>query len=245
MATATDERLREAARRLAARLFWSHARRGAAEDRGVSRMRSVRHRPHEGDVDLERSTDALVRARAAGQAVDPDDLWTTTWRRAPTAWCLLLDRSGSMHGEALATAALATGAFLLRAGRERAVLSFADDVVALASMADGRRDDDVLDRVLALRGSGTTELATALDAAADQLGRTAARRRVTVLLSDCRATRPEEVPAAAGRHEELVVLAPAGDPAAALALARATGARVATVSGPSQVPAALARLLDA
>lgn len=148
-----------------------------------------------------------------------------------------------MHGESLATAALTTAAVLLRAGPERAVLSFGSHVVALASMADGRPDGEVLDAVLALRGHGTTDLAGVLRAAADQLGRSAASRRRTLLLSDCRATEPGDVVAAARLHDELVVLAPEDDPAEAGALVAAVGGRLATVAGPSDVPAAIGHLL--
>ena len=244
MASATDAALREAARDLAVRLLWRETRRGAERARGTGRMTSRRRHEPGADLDLERSVEVLTHARAHGSAVDPDELWSRQWTRPSTAWCLLLDRSGSMNGAALATACLTTAAFLQRVEAQRAVLAFADDVVALATVADGRTDDEVLDRVLGLRGSGTTMLGPALRAGADQLGRSPAPRRRTVLLSDCRATVPEDVVAAAVLHEELLVLAPADDPAAAYELGRAVGARVETVATPSDVPGALGRLLD-
>ena len=46
----------------------------------------------------------------------------------------------------------------------------------------------VVDDLLRLRGQGTTDLAGALTAAARQLDRSRAKRRVTILMSDCRAT---------------------------------------------------------
>ena len=81
-------------------------------------------------------------------------------------------------------------------------------------------------------------------AAADQLSRSRAGRKITVLLSDCRATAPGDVVGAARRLGELVIIAPESDAAEAEELARQAGARFTTVSGPSDAAAALARVLD-
>ena len=65
-----------------------------------------------------------------------------------------------------------------------------------------------------------------------------------MLLSDCRATAPGDVPAAARRLDELVIVAPESDDAEARELAEQVGARFTTVAGPSDAAAALARVLD-
>ncbi len=78
--------------------------------------------------------------------------------------------------------------------------------------------------MLALRGHGTTDLAGALHAAGRQLARSGAGRKITVLLSDCRATEPGDVVAAASALDELAIVAPAGDAEEADALAAAVGA---------------------
>ncbi len=67
---------------------------------------------------------------------------------------------------------------------------------------------------------------------------------MAVLLSDCRATVPGDVEAAAAALDELVILAPRGDDDEARRLATAVGARITTVAGPSEVAEALARVLD-
>ncbi len=64
-----------------------------------------------------------------------------------------------------------------------------------------------------------------------------------LLLSDCRASSGQDARAVAARLPELVVLAPAEDAEQAQDLAAQTGARWAPVSGPSEVPALLDRLL--
>src|SRR5262249_57370292 len=102
----------------------------------------------------------------------------------------------------------------------------------------------VVNDVLALRGHGTTDLALALRAARDQLGRSRAARRIVVLLSDCRPTVPGDALGAAAALDELWIMAPDGDSQHAQALAAAVGAPLVTVTGPSAIPAAFAHLTN-
>lgn len=244
MTGATDARLRALAKRLAARLFLDLARRERPDGRGIGRIVSAPYRPDGGDIDVDRSLDELVSASAERRAVVPDDLVISSWARPSTALCLLVDRSGSMHGRPLATSALAAAAVAARTPDDYAVLSFGRDVVAARAIWEARSQDEVIDRVLSLRGHGTTDLARALRAAAAQLSAAGATRRVTILLSDCRATEQGDVAGAARALDELVVLAPEGDSVEAAALAGEVGARWTAVSGPSDVVAALGRVLD-
>jgi Mg-chelatase subunit ChlD len=241
---ATDQKLRELACRLAGRLFLDLAKRGPAAPRGVGRLRTQRYRPDGGDLDIDASLDALVMASAVGAVVDPDDLRVRSWSTPGTAICLLVDRSGSMSGRPHATAAVAASAVAWRSPADYSVLSFGKDVVAAKSQEVAKPNEGVIDSVLALRGFGTTDVAGALRAAADQLARSNAGRKITVLLSDCRATAPGDVPAAARTLGELVIVAPETDAAEARELAEQIGARFTTVAGPSDVAAALARVLD-
>lgn len=244
MTRATDAGLRELARSLAARLFLDLARRRPADAPGIGKLASVPYRPDAGDLDVDASLDELLQARAGSRAVEVDELVVRTWARPATAWCLLVDRSGSMHGAPLATAALAAAAVAARAGGDYAVLAFARDVVATKAIWEVRSNDDVIDRTLALRGHGTTDVAGALLAAGEQLRSSSAPRQVAVLLSDCRATEPGDVEGAARMLDELVILAPAGDSVEAEELAGAVGARWATVDGPSSIVGALSAVLD-
>jgi hypothetical protein len=244
MTGATDPRLREQARRLAARLFLDVARRGTATRRGVGRLVELPYRPDGGDLDLDASIDAITDARAGRSGIDPERLRVRSWTTPDTALCLLLDRSGSMTGRPLATSALATAAIALRSRSNYSVVAFARDAVVVKSHdADKAAERVVLD-VLALRGHGTTDVAAALRAAAVQLGRSRASRRIAVLLSDCRSTVGGDVVGAAQALDELVILAPAGDDEDAVSLARATPARMAIVDGPSAVVDALRAVLD-
>lgn len=244
MTRATDAGLRALARSLAARLLLDLARQQPADATGIGRVTSMPYRPDRGDIDVDESIDGLLAARAERRLVDADELVVRAWARPATAWCLLVDRSGSMHGAPLATAALAAASIAARAETDYAVLSFAKDVVAPKAIWEVRSTDDVLDRVLSLRGHGTTDVAGALLAAGAQLRSSSAGRRVAVLLSDCRATEPGDVVGAARSLDELVIVAPAGDSGDAEQLAGAVGARWTTVDGPSSIVAALSEVLD-
>jgi Mg-chelatase subunit ChlD len=244
MVRATDAGLRALARALAASLFLDLARQDPADAPGIGKVVSMPYRPDRGDLDVDASLEALVQANAARRAVDADELFVRGWAKPATAWCLLVDRSGSMHGAPVATAALAAAAVAARAEGEYAVLSFARDVVAPKAMWETRSVDDVIGRVLALRGHGTTDLAAALMAAGEQFRSSSARRHVTILLSDCRATEPGDVEAAARSLDELIVISPEGDSDEAASLAASVGARWTTVDGPSSIVAAIARVLE-
>jgi Mg-chelatase subunit ChlD len=161
-----------------------------------------------------------------------------------TAIGLLDDRSGSMSGRPLATGAVAAAAVAFRAPDDFSVVSFARDSVVVKGQDAIAPTATVVDGVLALRGHGTTDLAGALRAAGVQLGRSSAGRKLTVLLSDCRATEPGDATAAAAALDELAIIAPAGDDAAATELAHATGASLTTAAGPTEIADALARVLQ-
>ncbi len=239
---ATDPALRVLARRLAATLFLDLARRGPARPRGIGTMREMAYRPDRGDLDVDASMEAIAEGHASG-TIDAERLRVRSWVRPDTALCLLVDRSGSMGGKPLATAALAAAAVASRAPHDYSVLAFGKDVVVAKAQDSVKPGDRVVGDVLALRGFGTTDLAGALRVAAAQLARSRAARQIVVLLSDCRATVDGDPVAAAAALGELVVVAPESDADEARVFAAATGAVLTTVAGPSGVAEALARVL--
>ncbi len=236
---ATDEQLRATARRLAGRLVVDLGRTGAVHHRGVARLREVSADRALADVDLDRSLDALVQAKALGVSPDLTDLRAREWGRPEMAVCLLVDRSGSMGGARLATAAMAAAACSWRAPMDLSVLAFSDRVIVVAPQGSGRPVEGIVDDLFCLRGHGPTDLDRALRAAHRQLERSRAARRVVVLLSDARPTRGEDPEAAAADLDELVIVAPADDTDDARRLAGATGSRWLALSGPNAVPAVL------
>lgn len=243
MTGATDEKLRALARRLAGSVVVDLARRGRTRQRGIGRLVTQRYRPDGGDLDLDASMDALLVARATGDAVEVDDMRISGWVRPATAFCLLVDRSGSMTGRPLATSAVAAAAVAHRAA-DYSVVAFAADAVVAKSQDSEKSVDRVVTDVLTLRGFGTTDVALALRTASTQLARSRAGRKITVLLSDCRSSNAGDLRVAAAGVDELIIVAPAGDAEEAIAFGLAIGARVVTVAGPSDIPNALAHALD-
>ncbi|MDP9463543.1 MAG: VWA domain-containing protein [Actinomycetota bacterium] len=244
LAGATDQRLRELSRRLAARLFLDLARRGPPARRRIGRLIEQPYRPDGGDLDLDASFDVIAEAVAAGVAVDAERLRIRSWSTPGTALCLLVDRSGSMGGKPLATAAVAAAAVAMRNPGNYSVLAFGRDVVAVKSQGVDKPGERVVTDVLSLRGHGTTDLAGALRAAGEQLNRSTAARKIAILLSDCRSTVEGDALAAARALPEVVVVAPESDCDEALVFAHQCGARIATVAGPSHAVEALVTVLE-
>jgi len=240
---ATDARLRALARRLAGRVTVRLGRGGPLRERGTGRLRRVRLNP-DGELDVEASLEALVSAAATGRPADVEDLRGTVWGRPAAALCLVVDRSGSVGGERLATAALAAAAVAARAPDDHSVVAVNHQAIVIKPQDQRRPVADVIDDVLTLRGHGPTDLALGLGAARAQLDRSSAVRRLTVLLSDGRPTAGDDPVAVARRLGSLAVLAPADDADEARAFAAAAGARFEQISGPSDIPRALRLLAE-
>lgn len=244
MSGATDERLRRLARALSGRVMVRAASPRGAPRPGAGRIRLRRWEPGV-DVDVDASLDELMASNLAGRAADPAGLRGPGWTRPATAISLVLDRSGSMGGARLATAAVAAAAVALRDIEDYSVIAFGSSVRIVKAQRQPRAVESVVEDLLSLRGHGRTDLAAALRAAARELSESTASRRITLLLSDGRATTGDDPVAAARALDELLVLAPVGPDESgeqARALARAVGGRAAEVSGPSAVPVAIAGL---
>jgi hypothetical protein len=133
----------------------------------------------------------------------------------------------------------------LRAPQEHAVLSFAASVDVIRPLASEIVPAVVAERLLRLRGHGVTRLSDALTVAREQLAQARARRRVVILLSDCRSTDDDDTLEVARTLPELVILAPADDHEQAAQLADLAGARWAALADPLDAAAALDYLLEA
>jgi Mg-chelatase subunit ChlD len=225
-------------------LYLDLARRGPSARRGIGKIVAQPYRPDGGDLDFDASFDVIAEATAARAAIDFERLRVRSWSTPDTALCLLVDRSGSMGGQPLATAAITAAAVAIRNPANFSVLAFGTDVVAVKSQGADKASELVVTDVLSLRGHGTTDLAGALRAAGEQLARSRAARKIAILLSDCRATVEGDVHSAAAALSELVIIAPEHDCDEAARLAHECGARLTTVAGPSQAAESLARVLE-
>lgn len=244
LAAATDPALRARARRLAARVFLRLGRVGWRRRQGYRRLMVETGHP-EGELELERTLE-----RAPGRIVTLDDVVTRRWRATARAIALLVDYSGSMRGQALATAAMATAATILAVDAETdcSIIIFARDALVLQEQGRRRPPEAVIDDLLALRGKGVTNLAAALRAAAAQLARAPRAEKVVVLLSDCLATAGDDPLTALTGIERLHVLGPSADPEAVAAgrrLAAQRQGRYVQVRTAAMIPRALASLFFA
>jgi Mg-chelatase subunit ChlD len=243
MTRATDEKLRAAAIRLSSDIVLERARAGRPSMRGVSRLQYVRGAA-DGDLDIDASIEGVSAARSEARPVALDDLMTVHWARAHTAFAVVVDRSGSMTGARLASAATVAAACALRAPQEHAVLSFAASVDVIRPLISDIVPAVVAERLLRLRGHGVTRLADALKAAGEQLAHAQARRRVVILLSDCRSTDDDDTLETARALQELIILAPADDHEQAAQLADLAGARWDALANPLDAAAVLDQLLE-
>jgi len=241
---ATDRRLQALARRLAGRIVVDLSRSGRARARGIGTMTRERADRAEGDIDVDASLDSLTLAMANSTPPPLDELMVAAWRRPETALCVVIDRSGSMGGERLAAAAVAAAACSWRAPQDYSVIAFGENVLVIKAQDTATPAGTVVNDVFCLRGHGVTNMAAALRAAGVQLQRSRAKRRIALLLSDCRPTTGEDPTVAARALDELCIVAPRDDGDDASALAVAAGAAWTMLAGPSDVPRALASLLD-
>jgi Mg-chelatase subunit ChlD len=223
------------------------------EGRTVGRHELARHArfaeisPEVGVLDEQAMGRALAEdptARTEARPVGHDDLTTVHWARPRTAFAVVVDRSGSMSGPRLAAAATVADACALRAPEEHAVLSFAGTLDVIRPLIGDVAPALVAERLLRLSGHGVTRLADALKAAREQLAQARARRRVVILLSDCRSTDADDTVETACSLPELIILAPAGDHEQAARLADLAGARWGTISHPLEAASVLDQLLS-
>lgn len=244
MTQATDRTLAALSKRLAGRLVLDLARTGQARSRGVGKLVRAQATESSTDIDIDASLDSLVQARSERRPPSLDELFATQWEQPRTAICLLIDRSGSMNGERLASAALAAAVCSWRAPQDFAVLTFGSKVIEVKGLAVTKPPEQLVTEVLSLQGHGTTDVELALRAAKNQMRHSRATRRITILLSDAEVTTGADPVAAARSLDELVVLAPADAPEHARKLVRDAGGRLAEVGGPMSVLDALRQVVQ-
>ncbi len=247
LAVATDARLRAAARQLAGRVFIRLGRLGQARAQGTRRLEPIRG--GSGDLDLDRTLDAWTPTPAGWPAAD--ELVTRTWAAHRRAVCLAVDISGSMHGLALALAAVAASGIVLageHGGQDLtpAVLAFGADVRLLQPHGVRRTPEELVSELVALRGHGVTDLAAGLRAASVQLAAAQAEQRLLVLLSDCLHTTGDDPATALAGIDRLEVLVPEAEhtDAEARAAASALAARAGGTSQPVRRLAEMAPALN-
>lgn len=170
-----------------------------------SRMAPARYSFRSDDLDLDRTVEGLVG--------NPLPTWSDIWvrDRVPRrrGVVLILDVSGSMRGEPLVHAATAAGAaaLALAGSDDLAITAFWRSTAVLLAPGENPGLLAVVNRVLALRPWGLTDVAAGLIRGADQLDRMPSPQRQALVLTDGRANAGADPTHVAARFARLDVLA--------------------------------------
>lgn len=135
-----------------------------------------------GEVDLDRTLDALAEQRP----LQAEDIVVRERRRTKREIVLAVDISGSMRGERLLTAAATVGA--LSAGLHRddlAVIAFWSDAAMLLRLGERVPLEVLVDSMLGLDAAGLTNVSFPLQMALQELGNPGRCEQRVLLLSDC------------------------------------------------------------
>ncbi len=248
LSRATDVRLRDQARRLAAALIVPAVRAaGQAPPGGSSRLGRV------ADVGVDLDLDSTLDRLAESPRLRVEDLRWRGWQRPGRAVVLVVDASGSVTGTPLNTAIVTAAALAARTGSrdQLAVVAFWSRAVVLRHIGDPSAPASVLARLLALRGGDTTDLAGGLRAGLGQIVRAVPAKRDVIVLTDGMANEGDDpLPVAAsaasiGARLHVMALRPEPEARqACLELAAAGGGVVEELDRAAQAPAALARILS-
>jgi Mg-chelatase subunit ChlD len=170
-----------------------------------SRMAPARYSFHSDDLDLDRTVEGLVG--------NPLPTWSDIWvrERVPRrrGVVLILDVSGSMRGEPLVHAATAAGAaaLALAGSDDLAITAFWRSTAVLLAPGETPGLLAVVNRVLALRPWGLTDVAAGLSRGAELLDRMPSSHRQALVLTDGRANAGADPTRVAAGFVRLDVLA--------------------------------------
>jgi len=215
-----------------------------AGERGAGRLESLPYRYGSDDIDLDRTIEVLTERPAPCDT----DIVVRERVRTRRAVALVVDVSGSMKGEKIRTMAATVGAMAADLESEDlAVVAFWRDAALLKPLHTHRPAPRLLDDLLRIPARGLTNVHFALSVALAELGRSSARQRIAVLLSDAVHNAGPDPRALAARFPRLhVLLQTDGEHDAALAadLARLGRGLTVPVRHYRQVAPALNRLLS-
>ncbi|MFC4948722.1 vWA domain-containing protein [Pseudonocardia sp. GCM10023141] len=240
-----DHEVAAMAQRIARRLSIRRRPRDARAERGTGALASVPYRYRSDDIDLDKTIEVLTE-----RPFPADTDIVVRERMSPRrAAVLIVDVSGSMRGEKVRIAAATVAALsadLGGAGDQLAVLAFWSDAALLKPLTTPATSAKLLDQLLRIPARGLTNVGFGLQVAHAELGRSAARRRTAVLLTDAVHNAGPDPRAIARRFAELhVLLETDGEHDAPLArdIARLGHGRLAPVHTHRDVAPALNRLL--
>jgi Mg-chelatase subunit ChlD len=238
-----DPAVRAMAERIARRLSIRRPTRDHAGTRGSGALESLPYRYASDDIDLDRTLEVLTERPAPCDT----DIIVRERVRTRRAVALLVDVSGSMKGEKIRTMAATVGALAADLESEDlALVAFWRDAALLKPLHASRPSTALVDDLLRIPAKGLTNVHFALTVGLAELGRSSARQRIALLLSDCVHNAGPDPRLVALRFPRLhVLLQTDGEHDAALGadLARLGHGRLAPVRDYRQVAPALNRLL--
>lgn len=179
---AVDPKVRELAHQIASRLSIPKPKRDSSATRGLGTLTTVPYRGASDEIDL----DATIAVLAENPVPDDEDILVRERLRTKRSIVLIVDVSGSMKGERIATAAATVGAVAGELADDAlAVIAFWSDAAIVLPLGEPVQPAELLDRILRIPARGLTNVAFPLEIAAEQLVRVPAREARVILLSDC------------------------------------------------------------
>lgn len=244
---APDPEVAAMAQRIARRLSIRRRPRGSREERGAGKLASVPYRYRSDDIDLDRTLEVLTERPIP----EDTDIVVRERMRSRRAVVLVVDVSGSMHGEKLRIAAATVAALSADldsagSGDQLALVAFWSDAALLKPLEPRVPAARLLDQLMRIPARGLTNVHFALTVAHAELARSSARRRTAILLTDAvHNAGPDPRPLARRLPELHVLLQTDGEHDTPLAtdLARLGHGRLAPVATHRDVAPALNRLL--
>lgn len=213
----------------------------AVEVRRGLRYGRPRLMPYRFDAD-ELDIDATVERIMARPHVTYEDLIVMEKEKRRRAFALMLDCSGSMRGQKMAMAALATASLALNIEKtdEYGVVLFTEDTERAKGIRQPSPFRQVVRHILGIVPDGCTDIALGLQGGLRELHRSRARERIGVLLSDGWKNMGDDPLLIARRFPRLHVIGlPGGDPAMCKKIAAAGKGHFVPVHELAEMPRAL------
>jgi Mg-chelatase subunit ChlD len=195
--------VRQMAEAIARRLSVRPKIRDRLTARGSGSLVSVPYRYGSDDIDLDRTLEVLTEHPVP----DDTDIIVRERMRGRRAVALMVDVSGSMRGEKAHIAAATVGALARDlVDDELTVVAFWKDAVLVKPLAHAESATRILDALLRIPAKGLTNINFALTVGLGELGRSQARHRRGILLSDAVHNAGPDPRLVAGRFPRLDVL---------------------------------------
>jgi uncharacterized protein with von Willebrand factor type A (vWA) domain len=197
--------------------------------------------PYRFDAD-ELDIDATVERIMGRTQIAYEDLIVMERDKRRRAFALMLDCSGSMRGQKMAMAALATASLALNIEKtdEYGVVLFTEDTEHIKGMRQPSPFRQVMHHILGIKPDGCTDIALGLQAGLRELHRSQAQEKIGILLSDGWKNMGDDPVMTARRFSKLYVIGlPGGDPVMCQKIAAAGKGYFVPVHELAEIPRAL------